>query len=106
MRDPCHDCVAVSIGLAAILAIPLGTAFAQDSNRLAATFNERFPAEATPTPPPLEVPEVKKEHGVTKRAAKVIRQRVAAAPRSSLNAGAKVLPGDRKFWVKEPIPTK
>ena len=45
-------------------------------------------------PPPLdEIPEVKKEHSVNKRA--VIRPRIAVAP----NAGAKMLPGDRKLWV-------
>jgi hypothetical protein len=48
---------------------------------------------------------VKKEHGVTKRVAKVRRQRVAAAPRT-FNADAKMLPGNRKFWVKEPTATK
>jgi hypothetical protein len=99
----CYDCVPVSIALAVILVSPVGTALAQNSNRLAATFNERFPVEATPTLPPLdEIPEVKKEHRVTKRAAKVIRPRVAVAP----NAGTKVLPDDRKFWVKEPALTK
>jgi hypothetical protein len=103
MRDLCYDCVAVSVALA-VIATPLGPAFARDSNRLAATFNERFPVEE-PTPPPLEIPEVKKEHGVTKRVAKVRRQRVAAAPRT-FNADAKMLPGNRKFWVKEPTATK
>ena len=106
MRHPFYDCVAVSIALAGMLATPLGTAFAQDSNRLAATFNERFPVEETSTPPPLDIPEVKKEQSVTKRAAKGVRPRVAVAPRSFLNAGTKVLPGDRKFWVKEPTLTK
>jgi hypothetical protein len=61
MRGPCYDCVPVSIALALMLAAPFGTAFAQDSNKLAATFNERFPVEETSTPPPLEIPEVKKE---------------------------------------------
>jgi hypothetical protein len=94
MRQMCYDCVPVSIALAVILVSPVGTALAQNSNRLATTFNERFPVEATPTLPPLdEIPEVKKEHRVTKRAAKVIRPRVAVAP----NAGTKVLPDDRKF---------
>ena len=106
MRHPFYDCVAVSIALAGILATPLGTAFAQDSNRLVATFNERFPVEETSTPPPLDIPEAKEEHSVTKRAAKVTRPRVAAAPRAFLNAGTRMLPGNRKFWVKEPIATK
>jgi hypothetical protein len=63
---------------------------------------------ATSTPPPLdEIPEVKKEHSVTKRAAQGhTAARLAVAPRSFLNTGTKMLPGDRKFWVKEPTPTK
>ncbi len=106
MRGPCYDCVPVSIALALMLAAPFGTAFAQDSNKLAATFNERFPVEETSTPPPLEIPEVKKEikkkikkeHSVTTtRAAKVKRPRVVVVPRSFLNAGTNVRPGDRKF---------
>src|SRR5258707_15542564 len=110
MRGPCYDRVPVSIALALMLAAPFGTAFAQDSNKLAATFNERFPVEETSTPPPLEIPEVKKEikkkikkkikkeHSVTTtRAAKVKRPRVVVVPRSFLNAGTNVRPGDRKF---------
>jgi hypothetical protein len=49
---------------------------------------------------------VKKEHGVIKHAPKVIRPRVAIAPRSFLNGGAKAPRGDRTFWVKEPTPAK
>jgi hypothetical protein len=102
MRGPSHDCVPVSIALALMFAAPLGTAFAQDSNKLGATFNERFPVEETSTPPPLEIPEVKKKHSVaTPRAAKVKRPRVVVVPRSLLNAGTNVLPGDHKFFVKE-----
>jgi hypothetical protein len=107
MRGPCYDCVPVSIALALMFAAPLGTAFAQDSNKLGATFNERFPVEETSTPPPLEIPEVKKKHGVTTpRAAKVKRPRVVVVPRSLLNAGTNVLPGDHKFFVKEAARTK
>jgi hypothetical protein len=80
-------------------AAPLGSAFAQDSNKLAATFNERFPVEETSTPPALESPEVKKEHSITTRAAKVKRPRVVVVPRT-------LLPGDRTFFVKEAAPTK
>jgi len=65
MRRPCYDCVLVSVALALMLAIPVGAAFAQDSNKLAATFNERFPADEISTPPPPDVPGVKKEHSVT-----------------------------------------
>jgi hypothetical protein len=75
MRDLCSGYVPASIVLAVILATPMGAAFAQDSKRLAATFDERFPAEATSTPPPLdEIPEVTKEHSVIKHAPKVIRR--------------------------------
>ena len=100
MRGSCYDCVPVSIALALMLAASVGTAFAQDSNKLAATFNERFPVEETSTQPPLESPEVKKEHNVTTtRAAKVKRRRVVVVPRT-------LLPGDREFFVKEAAPTK
>jgi hypothetical protein len=107
MRYRCYDCIPVSMALAVILATPLGSAFAQNSNRLAATFDERFSVEATSTPPALDdIPEVKKEHSVTKRAAKIIRPRAAVPPHSSLNAGTNMLLGDRTFWFKEPTPTK
>ena len=100
MRGPCYDCVPVSIALALMLAASVGTAFAQDSNKLAATFNEGFPVEETSTQPPLESPEVKKEHNVTTtRAAKVKRPRVVVVSRT-------LLPGDRKLFVKEAAPTK
>jgi hypothetical protein len=98
MRYRCYDCIPVSMALAVILATPLGSAFAQNSSRLAATFDERFPVEATSTPPALDdIPEVKKEHSVTKRAAKIIWPRVAVAPHSSLNAVTKMLPLASRF---------
>jgi hypothetical protein len=126
MRGRCYGCVPVSIAVALMLAAPLGTAFAQDAKKLAATFNERFPVEETSTPPPLEtpevnkgdrlppletpelnkrdrvrpleIPEVKKKHSVrTTRAAKEKRPRIVVVPRSFLNAGTNVVPGDRKF---------
>src|SRR5262249_16080757 len=98
MRGPGYDCVPVSIALAPMLTAPFGAALAQDSNRLAAEFNERFPVGETSTPPPLEIPEVKKEHSVTTtRPPKVKRARVVVVPRSFLNAGTNVVPGDRKF---------
>jgi|SRR5262245_38739675 len=112
MRGPCYDCVPVSIALALMLAAAPGTAFAQDSNKLAATFNERFPVEETSTPPAPESPGVKKEHRVTTRAtkvkrprvgvtttraAKVKRPRVVVVPRSFLDGGTEVQRGERKF---------
>jgi hypothetical protein len=57
MRRPCYDCVLVSVALALMLAIPVGAAFGQDSNKLAATFNERFPADEISTPPLPTSPE-------------------------------------------------
>jgi hypothetical protein len=100
MRDHHYDRILASTALSLLLAIPLG-AFAQDSEELPATFNERFPAEQTSTQPSLEIPEVKREQNVTTttRAVRVKRprSRVVVVPRSFLNAGTKVLPGERKF---------
>jgi hypothetical protein len=100
MRGPHSDRVLVSTALSLMLAAPLG-AFAQDSNEPAATFNERFPADQTSTQPSLEIPEAKKEQNVTTTtrvvSAKRPRARVTVAPRSFLDAGTEVLPGERKF---------
>jgi hypothetical protein len=100
MRDHHYDRILASTALSLLLAIPLG-AFAQDTEELPATFNERFPAEQTSTQPSLEIPEVKREQNVTTttRAVRVKRprSRVVVVPRSFLNAGTKVLPGERKF---------
>jgi hypothetical protein len=79
-----HYClILASTALLLLLASPLGT-FAQDSEEPAATFNERFPADQTSTQPALESPEVKKEQ-------------IVVVPRSFLNAGTQMLPGERKF---------
>jgi hypothetical protein len=96
-----HYClILASTALLLLLASPLGT-FAQDSEEPAATFNERFPADQTSTQPALESPEVKKEQNVatTTRAVTVKRHRsrVVVVPRSFLNAGTQMLPGERKF---------
>jgi hypothetical protein len=100
MRDHHYDRILASTALSLMLAIPLG-AFAQDSEGRPATFNERFPAEQTSTQPSLEVPEVKKEQNVTTTTRAVgvkrPRSRVVVMPRSFLNAGTKMLPGERKF---------
>jgi hypothetical protein len=83
-----------------MLAAPLG-AFAQDSNEPAATFNERFLTDQTSTRSPLETPDAKKEQNVTTTTrivgAKRARSRVIVRARSFLDAGAEVLPGERKF---------
>ena len=100
MRDHHYDRILASTALSLMLAIPLG-AFAQDSEGLPATFNERFPAEQTSTQPSLEVPEVKKEQNVTTTTRAVgvkrPRSRVVVVPRSFLNAGTEMLLGERKF---------
>jgi hypothetical protein len=100
MRDHHYDRILASTALSLMLAIPLG-AFAQDSEGRPATFNERFPAEQTSTQPSLEVPEVKKEQNITTTTRAVgvkrPRSRVVVMPRSFLNAGTKMLPGERKF---------
>ena len=100
MRGPYFDHILTSMTLALMLAVPLG-AFAQDSNEPAATFSERFPADQTSTRPPLETPDAKKEQSVTTTtrivSAKRARSRVVVRARSFLNAGAEVLPGERKF---------
>jgi hypothetical protein len=99
MRGPHHDRILASTALSLMLAAPLD-AFAQDSNEPAATFNERFPADQTSTQPSLEIPESKKEQNATTTTrvvrAKHPRSRVVVAPRSFLNAGREVLPGERK----------
>ena len=100
MRGPYFDHILTSMTLALTLAAPLG-AFAQDSNEPAATFKERFPADQTSTRPALETPGAKKEQNVTTTTrivgAKRARSRVVVRARSFLDAGAEVLPGERKF---------
>jgi hypothetical protein len=111
MRSRYHGRILTSTTLALLLAASFG-AFAQDSNAPTATFNERFPADPTPTQPPLATPEAKnappeaekeakKEQNVaTSRrvaSAKRARSRVVVGPRSFLDAGTEVRPGERKF---------
>ncbi|MGA7485892.1 MAG: hypothetical protein WBW74_02980 [Xanthobacteraceae bacterium] len=95
-----HDRILASTALSLMLAAPLG-ALAQDSNDLAATFNERFSIDQTSTPPALEVPQARKERSVTSTTrvvgTKRTRPRVVVAPRSFLDAGTEALPGERKF---------
>ena len=101
MRGPHYSRVLAATALSLMLAAPLD-AFAQDSQELPATFNERFPPDQTSTQPPLlEIPAVKKEQNLTTttRAVRVKRprSRVVVVPRSFLNAGNNILPGERKF---------
>ncbi len=88
-------------------------ALAQDTKEPPATFNERFPVDQTSTQPFVETQDAKKEQNATtttrthrvKRAPTARRivgkkrapSRVVVVPRSFLNAGTEVLPGQRKF---------
>jgi len=111
MRGPCYGRILTSITLALMLAATFG-AFAQDSNEPAATFNERFPADKTLGQAPLATPpaknattearqEAKKEQNVAAShrvaSAKRARSRVVVGPRSFLDSGTEVRPGERKF---------
>jgi hypothetical protein len=115
MGSPRYDRILslASTAFALLLAVPF-CALAQDTSKPGATFNERYPAEQTPaqgapeqtvTPPaPGTTPrtaEPKREHNVatpgrvdsTKRPG----AQVVVVPRSFLDAGTEVLPGERKF---------
>jgi hypothetical protein len=86
---------------ALLLAAPFG-AFAQDGKKMAATFSERYPAEQSSTQPAAEPPTANTEQPAAKpmrlaAAAKRPRSRVVVVPRSYLDAGTEVLPGERKF---------
>ena len=88
-------------------------AVAQDTKEPPATFNERFPVDQTSTQPSLETQDTKKEQNATtttrthrvNRAPTATRivgkkrapSRVVVVPRSFLNAGTEVLPGQGKF---------
>src|SRR5229473_176653 len=66
--------------------------------KLAATFTERFPVEQTSTQTPPGT--AKKEQNVTTTtgvSGNRPRSRVVVVPRSFLDAGTEVLPGERKF---------
>src|SRR5258708_12575930 len=95
MRSPRYDRILASTALSLMLATPLG-AFAQDSEELAATFNERFPADQTSTQPSLEIPKVKKERRVTTTTTRAVtvkrpRSHAPVAP-PSLPTSATTLP--------------
>jgi len=97
-----------NMAFALLLAAPPG-ALAQGASKPNATFNERFPAEQTPTqsapqPAPETTPRTvvtKREHSVavpvrvasTKRP----RSQIVVEARSFLDAGTEVVPGERKF---------
>src|SRR5262245_45368248 len=83
-----------------MLADPLA-AFGRHSDELPATVDQRVPADQTSRQPSVASQAVKKEQNgaTTTRAVRVqrSRSRVTVVPRSFLNAGTKMLPGERKF---------
>ena len=110
LGGPRYDRILTLAGMAfALLLSAPPDALAQEASKPNATFNERFPAEQTPTqsapqPAPQTTPRTavtKREHNVaaTVRVASTTRPRsqIVVEPRSFLDAGTEVLPGDRKF---------
>ena len=86
---------------ALMVAAPMG-AFARDGKKIAATFNDRYPAEETAPPPPAAEPAPTRKAENVVRPTRVVtakrpRSRVVVVPRSYLDAGTEVLPGERKF---------
>ena len=110
MRGPRYDGILAlaSVAFMLLLAAPPG-GLAEEASKPNATFNDRFPAEETPThstpqPAPETTPRtvvVKREHKVAApvRVARATRprSRIVVEPRSFLDAGTEVLPGERKF---------
>jgi hypothetical protein len=94
------------MAFALMLAAPVG-AFAQGSGQPPATFKERFPVEQPSTLPAS--PEATNEPKVattsiarakrprSRVGVKRPRSRVVVVPRSFLDAGTEVMPGERKF---------
>ena len=111
MRDCQHERLAVPIMILALMLAALPTTFAQEVTEPAATFEERFPPDQPAPKPVPQFPEAQKERKVltstrvvhAKRPrlqvvrAKRPRSRVVVAPRSFLEAGTEVSPGERKF---------
>jgi len=115
MSGPRCDRIAMaSMAFALLLAAAPG-ALGQDGGKPGATFNERYPAEqpkTTPITAPKTSPEIAaetasrvaepaREHDVARpvrmAGTKRPQSRVVVEPRSFLDAGTEVLPGERKF---------
>jgi hypothetical protein len=111
MRGAYHGRILTSATFALMLATSVG-ALAQDSDEPAATFNERFPTDRTSTRPAVAPPEAKNALPAAKQeakktqnvapshrvaSAKRARSRVVVGPRSFLDSGTEVRPGERKF---------
>ena len=87
-----------SVALVLLLAAP-PDALAEKASKPSATFNERFPAEQTPTQrAPQPAPETTPRTAPVRVASiKRPRSQIVVEPRSFLDAGTEVLPGERKF---------
>jgi hypothetical protein len=97
-----------SVAFMLLLAAP-PCALAEEASKPNTTFNDRFPAEQTPTQSaPQPAPETTPRTAVAKREPNVAapvrvarttrpRSRIVVEPRSFLDAGTEVLPGERKF---------
>ena len=101
MRDLHYGRIApASVALVLMLAAP-SDSIAQGLNEQPATFEERFPADPSPTQSIPEAAKADQERNVTTTrriiGAKRTRSRVVVVPRSFLDAGTEVLPGERKF---------
>ena len=98
MRGRSSNRITASMVLAAILVAPFG-ALAQDIDTGAMFM--RYPAKPTSTHPSLKTADVNKERNIMTSARVVVakspRTRVRVEPRSFLDAGTEVLPGERKF---------
>jgi hypothetical protein len=118
-------CVSALMAVVALLLDSHMGVWAQSSNERTDTFEQRFPPEQVTTPPSEEQPPTRpavqqapiqptgdlsqrgqrpsagsaqpKKPVTTVASARRSRSRVTVAPRSFLDAGTEVLPGDRKF---------
>jgi hypothetical protein len=120
MRGPHIVRILAGTALSLTFAAP-HPALAQDLNEAPAMFNERFPSDQTSAQPSLDIQEATKDQKITTTTtprtvrikhpttatrtatetrivgAKRARSRVVVVPRSFLDAGTEVLPGERKF---------
>ena len=109
LRGPRYDRILTLASMAfQLLLVASPDALAQEASKPNATFKERFPAEQTPTqsapqPAPETTPRTvaKREHNVAApvrvASTKRPRSQIVVEPRSFLDAGTEVLPGQRKF---------
>jgi len=100
LRGPRYDGILAlaSVAFMLLLAAPPG-GLAEEASKPNATFNDRFPAEETPThSTPQPAPETTPRTAPVRVASiKRPRSQIVVEPRSFLDAGTEVLPGERKF---------